>query len=81
MDKIEKLFQKKSPRDREQIKAIVFLIEINDLKLLAVKKLAGAKSLYRVRIGKYRLVFEKSKGLNLIREIGIRNEKTYRRLD
>jgi len=80
MDKIEKLFRKISKKDRVQIRAIIFLIETDDLKMLEIKKLSGLKNFYRVRVGKYRLIFKREKEQNIIWEIKIRDEKTYRHL-
>ena len=77
MDKIEKLFRKISKKDRDQIRGMVFLIEINDLKMLEIKKLVGLKNFYRARIGKYRIIYKKEHGQNIIWEIRMRNEKTY----
>jgi len=77
MDRIEKLFRKISKKDRQQILAIVFLIEKKEIKLLDIKKIEGHSGQYRARVGKYRIIFKKEIGQNIILKVSLRNEKTY----
>lgn len=80
MDKVEKLFRKISKKDRQQILAIIFLIEKNEIDLLDIKKLEDSHSHYRARVGKYRIIFKKEKRYNIVMKVSLRDEKTYRHL-
>lgn len=80
MDKIEKLFRKISPKDRQQIRAVIFLIEKAETTLLNIKKLGGSQNQYRARVGKYRIIFKREGRRNIIIEVSLRNEKTYKSL-
>lgn len=77
MDRVEKLFRKISKKDRQQILATIFLIEKKETELLDIKKLEGHPGQYRVRVGKYRIIFKKEAGQNMILKVSLRNEKTY----
>ncbi len=77
MDRVEKLFRKISKKDRQQILAVMFLVEKKDTELLDIKKIEGSKNQYRARVGKYRVIFKKEARQNLILKVSLRNEKTY----
>lgn len=57
MDKIEKALKKLSPKERKQFGQLLLLIKQGKLEKLDVKKLSGHKDIYRVRKGKYRVIF------------------------
>lgn len=48
------------------------------IEILHVKKLSGSANKYRVRVGKYRIIFERVEGANEIIEIKKRNDNTYK---
>ena len=77
MDRIKKLFRKISKKDRQQILAVIFLIEKDETALLDIKKLEGSSNRYRARVGKYRVIFKKESRQNIIIKISLCNEKTY----
>lgn len=78
MNKIEKLLQKLDAKTRNQIEQA--LLQIYSLKLegLNVKKIKGAKGIFRVRVGRHRIIYRQAgKNINLI-TITKRDEKTYK---
>ncbi len=77
MDRIEKLFRKISKKDRQQILVAIFLIEKKETELLNIKKIEDHFGQYRARVGKYRIIFKKEGGQNIILKVSLRNEKTY----
>lgn len=77
MHKIDKFLFRLEQRQREKILAIVFKIQSGNLEGLDVKKLKGEISRYRVRSGKFRIVFETNQnGLNVI-SIEFKSDNTY----
>lgn len=79
MDKIRKLFRKLSKIDKEDILTILSLLASNNLIGLDIKKVVGT-DYWRVRSGEYRILFKKENNLNMIYEIRLRNESTYKNL-
>lgn len=59
MDKILKALQKLLPKDRQVIKEILLLIKNNSLSGLDLKKLKNCDNIFRVRVGKIRVIFQK----------------------
>lgn len=79
MDKIKKLFKKLSVADRAELLAVLEFLVANRLDGLDIKKLAGA-NLWRVRIGKFRIIFKRHGAENIVYEIRRRDENTYKGL-
>jgi len=78
-DKITKFLRKLSSRELDKISKIKDKITINNLNGMNVKKLSGHANLYRVRIGRIRIIFENiDKDTNSIKKIDFRDDKTYR---
>lgn len=78
MDKLEKLFAKVGPADRERILEMMRLIMNGMLAGLDIKKVKGTK-LFRVRKGRYRIFFyrDAETNTNIIVDVRLRNENTY----
>lgn len=78
MNKIEKLLNKISKKDRD---ALLFTIETilagKDISHLKPIKLEGL-NLYRIRKGDFRIIFHKEDDFIVIDSIKMRNENTYR---
>lgn len=78
MNKIEKLLNKISKKDRE---SLLFIIETilngNDISHLKPIKLQGLE-LYRIRKGNFRIIFHKEGADIVIDSIKLRNENTYK---
>ena len=79
MDKTQKLFNKMSPKQRDELLEIVDALgEKRTRDLLRPIKLKGT-DLYRVRNGRFRIIFHLTNtGEAIIDSIRMRNEKTYK---
>ncbi len=77
MNKIEKLLRKLSREDRDRITFAVALVHSNNFQMLDFKKLSGTKDIYRVRVGKFRIIFKTHATYNEILEIVRRSDTTY----
>ena len=75
-----KLLSKIPRKDRIAIQDTIAMIVLRIFENLDIKKLKGHKDLFRVRVGRYRVVyFDDGKDV-MVRFIAIRNESTYRDL-
>lgn len=72
MDKIKKFLKQRSKKEREIIAELICKILANELSGFTPKKLSGYKNLYRIRIGKIRIIFKKEKTGNTIINIDYR---------
>jgi len=79
MDKIKKLFKKLSKTEKEEIISVLSLLACDSLIGLNIKKIVGT-DYWRVRSGRYRIIFKKENGENVVYEIRLRNENTYKNL-
>jgi mRNA-degrading endonuclease RelE of RelBE toxin-antitoxin system len=77
MNKIDKFLIKIDKKTRIVIEEIILLIANNNLSMLDIKKLKGKGNIYRVRVGKIRVIFEHTKTVNIIKSISYRDENTY----
>lgn len=79
MDKINKALLKLSDAQRNKLLDAYFRIEAGELAGLDIKKLKGHSSLYRLRLGSSRLIYEKLPRNKLkIIFVGKRDDQTYR---
>lgn len=79
-DKIKKLLATLTPQERELVKLLVLRIKLDDIHGLDIKQLRGHSDLFRVRKGRLRIVYRKTRSEFLIVRIDRRNEKTYKNL-
>jgi mRNA interferase RelE/StbE len=77
MHKVDKFLARIDKKSREKILHAITCIKNNKTSSLDIKKLHGFDSLYRVRIGGYRIVFEINKSVFIILSISKRGETTY----
>lgn len=77
MDEIAKLLNKIRKKDRVALEKAIAKIVFCALDGLDIKKLAGHKDLYRVRVGGYRIIYQDFGDRNSIRSIRKRDESTY----
>jgi mRNA-degrading endonuclease RelE of RelBE toxin-antitoxin system len=82
MDHIDKLLSKIPPKHRLQIlEALECLAQIACRVTLSPQKLAGSRSLFRIRAGRYRILFHvNERDQAIVDDIRLRSEKTYRDL-
>jgi len=78
MDKISKVLDKLSAKEKEAIKKILLKIKGNLFFGLDLKKLKNKDDIFRVRKGKIRIIFkiESNKQINIL-AIERRSDKTY----
>lgn len=78
MDRIEKLFAKISKKDRNELLQLLQAISRNEatLKIVKIKN----TDFFRVRSGRYRIIFHKDKAENVIDSIRLRDDNTYKHL-
>ncbi|MBU1018765.1 MAG: type II toxin-antitoxin system RelE/ParE family toxin [Patescibacteria group bacterium] len=74
MDRIKKFLKKLSRKEREIIAELMCKVITNDLSGLVAKKLSGNSNLYRVRVGRIRIVFEKREIENKIINMDYRKD-------
>ena len=78
MNKIEKLLKKISKKDREALFGLLDSILRSDNKIKTIK--IKNTDFYRLRYGKFRIIFHKEDGNIVIDSIKMRNENTYKNL-
>ena len=80
MNEIEKFLRKLKKTEQDAFLLLFEQLERDYKKVPGVKKLVGKKNLYRIRMGKYRIIFLVRKdGIEIIR-IKKRAEGTYKNL-
>jgi len=77
MDKIAKALKKLTAKERQKIKTILQQIKNGDFLNLDIQKSKGQKQIYRVRSGKIRIIFHKTKTSIKILTIERRSDRTY----
>lgn len=80
MDKIGKFLRKLNKKEFEAFFLLINQIKRNHKKVPGLRKLAGKKNSYRVRLGKYRIIFKIAKGEAKIVRITKRDDQTYKNL-
>lgn len=58
--------------------AVIKRIIENNLADLDIKKLQGSNTVFRVRVGRFRIIFERGKKENFIKSIAKRDDQTYK---
>jgi len=78
MDKITQLFHKISKKDRDALLAVLKTLG-HDPKNTSLRpiKLHG-RDFYRIRQGRFRIIYHLEKKLLVIDSVKLRNEKTYK---
>ena len=79
MDAIEKLLRRISKRDRQRLLDITEKLIQGRTKGLNVKKITNS-DFYRLRSGRFRVIFHYEKKEIVIDSIKLRDKNTYRRL-
>jgi mRNA-degrading endonuclease RelE of RelBE toxin-antitoxin system len=79
-DKNRKLLQKLNASQRSAILEMIRLLKQGQDKDLDIKPLKGYKNLYRVRVGRFRIIFRRTNGVFDIVRIVKRDDHTYDQL-
>lgn len=77
MDKIEKALHTLSEAGRKKYTLLLLRIRHGDFAGLDIKKLQGRDDIFRVRKGRMRIIFRKTKDGILILAFEQRNDNTY----
>jgi len=77
-DKITKSLQKLTKTEQQQVKLLLTKIKNDDLLGLNIVKLKSRNDIFRVRKGRFRIIFRKATHEIEILAIERRSEKTYR---
>ena len=80
MNNIEKFLKKLNRKEYVAILLILEQMKIDFHKVPGIIKLTGHQNLYRVRIGRYRIIFQISPNQFEIIRITKRDEQTYKNL-
>ena len=79
MHRIDKFLAKLDPERRARVLEVLLQIQTGDFQGLNLKKLKDSGPLYRVRVGKCRIIFEMdTDGIRLV-DIDFKNENTYKK--
>lgn len=78
MPTLRKLLSKFNREDREILESLIEKIISLNWRSLDIKKLQGYENIFRLRKGKFRIIFSKLKTDISIINLERRNEKTYR---
>ncbi len=78
MDEIEKALRKLSDKERTMTRALLHRIQAGSFSGLDLKKLKGRDDIYRVRRGKFRIIFRKAGDRIFILTFERRSDTTYR---
>lgn len=74
MQKYLKILNKLTPSLRIRLISTIEKISKGDLKNLDLLKLSGNKNIYRCRVGKIRIIFQKNSPENIILDLGYRGD-------
>lgn len=77
MDKVQKLLNSLSKKEKSKIKEILLKIKSKNLNCLDIKKLKGREDIFRIRKGKLRIIFIYKKHRVHILSIERRSDNTY----
>lgn len=78
MDKIQKFLKSLTTKEREAILLVMFQVTKDFTQIPGLAKMAGYKNLFRVRIGRYRIIFKIENKKAGIVKITKRDEQTYK---
>ena len=79
MDKITKLLQKLSDKERQKVKTVLTKLLAGETSSLDIKELKDRSDIFRVRIGDLRIIYRTdSKEKIVVLTIARRNEEIYR---
>ena len=79
MDKIEKVLNKLSAKEKKRVKEILFQINEGNFQKLDLKKLKDRDDIFRVRKGSIRIIFRKKNNDVRVLSIERRSTTTYRK--
>lgn len=79
-DKIQKFLSKLTQKELDQVNHALERLQMNKLEGMRVRAIQGKKGVYRIRVGRIRIMYRSSGQRQEVLHITNRNEKTYRDL-
>ena len=79
MDRNQKFLKRLTDKELATVANVLQKLLIRDTEKLDIKKLAGYRDIYRVRIGNIRIIFLDTGDYTEVLEISRRNERTYKK--
>lgn len=80
VDRLVKFLKKQDRKTAELLLRLIEDILKGNLEGCDVKRLAGKKDFFRLRKGRFRIIFEQNTGQFLIKKITVRDDQTYENL-
>lgn len=80
MDKIEKFLRKLSKKEQEAFLLLLNQLKIDFRKIPGILKLQNQKNIYRIRIGRHRIILKVYGNRTEIIKITKRDDQTYKNL-
>lgn len=80
MDDIEKFFRKLSAKEYEALTLVFLQIQKDYTEVPGLTKLRGFKNIFRVRVGRMRIIFSVKKEQVTIVRLANRDENTYKNI-
>ncbi|NOS67386.1 MAG: hypothetical protein HOO67_03405 [Candidatus Peribacteraceae bacterium] len=77
MDKVEKQLRKMPAKDRDRVMDAMEKIILRNFSGLNLKQLTGFKSIFRVRVGNYRIIYFDNGKTIIFESVSRKNETTY----
>jgi mRNA interferase RelE/StbE len=77
VDKRKKFLNSLTEKDKKRLAEAVSQIERGDTQDLDIKKLKGVENQYRVRVGKFRIIYEMVGDRFIILDVARRDDTTY----
>ena len=77
MHRIDKFLAKLDKENRDKVFSVLARIKSGNLENLNFRKLGGYEFLYRVRVGRYRIIFEMIENTIRIIDLDRKNDNTY----
>lgn len=78
MDRLFKFLNKRNKKERLLLIATLDSVVSRRTKDLDIRKLKGGDNQFRVRVGKFRILFKKDGARNIVIKIDERNDRTYK---
>jgi mRNA-degrading endonuclease RelE of RelBE toxin-antitoxin system len=78
MDKISKVLNKLSDKDRKKIKLVLSKLKSGSFSGLDIKKLKNTSDIYRIRVGNIRIIYQQTDTRIIVLKVSRKNEVTYK---
>lgn len=80
VSRLQKELRGLSRKDRDKLEAVLRKVKVGDIKGLDIKALTGFDNLFRVRVGRLRVIYYRNDAVFKLRRVTNRDDKTYKNL-